>query len=50
MVGCGYRKGWLPSSLAEKYGDEFKSPSTRDVEKMFDGGAVIFDLTDSTEK
>jgi hypothetical protein len=40
----------LPSSLAEKYGDEFKNPSTPEVEKMFDGGAVIFDITEATEK
>jgi hypothetical protein len=43
-------KRWLPSSLAEKYGDEFKNPSTRELEKMFGGGVVIFDITESTEK
>jgi hypothetical protein len=46
MVGCGYAKGWLPSSPAEKYIDEIKNPSTGEVEKMFDGGAVIFDITE----
>jgi hypothetical protein len=40
----------LPSSPAEKHIDEIKNPSTREVEKMFEVGAVIFDITESTEK
>jgi hypothetical protein len=42
-------KRWLPSLPAEKYIDEIKNPCTRDVEKMFDGGAVIFDITETTK-
>src|SRR5271163_2066803 len=40
----------LPSSPAEKHIDEIKNPSPRDVEKMFDGSAVIFDITESTKQ
>jgi hypothetical protein len=40
----------LPSSPIEKYADEIKNPSTHEVEEMSDGGAVIFDSTESRQK
>ena len=53
MFQCSWMhisKRRLPSSAAEKYIDEIKNPATREVEKMFDVGAVIFDISESTEK
>jgi hypothetical protein len=40
----------LPSSPAEEHVDEIKNPSTREVEKIFDGGAVIFDRAELRKK
>jgi len=40
----------LSSSTAEKYVDEIRHPSTHEVNKVRNGGAVIFDINAQREK